>query len=137
MLKRGMVANPQAWQLPFEIGFLHYIHRVDYNIGARYFDLASKLPGAPDRAGRFAAYSYDRGGSDESSIRIWEAYIETTDDPYLKEMAERYIAKIKAGKPVTPDVPDLDPGQTRAHGEAQADGEAITEMEEHDHVTSD
>lgn len=105
VLKRGMGENPTEWQLPFEIGFLHYIHRVDYNVGARYFDLASKLPGAPERTKRFAAIAYDKGGSDESALRIWEEYLELTDDPHLRELAQRYIDRIKAGEPLYPVVP--------------------------------
>ena len=30
------------------------------------------------------------------SIRIWEEYKEITDNPWLKELAERYIDELKA-----------------------------------------
>ena len=96
ILKKGMAANPTSWELPFEIGFLNFANRVDYKVAGRYFDLASRMPGAPERSRRFAAFVYSKAGETGSSIELWEKYIEYTDNPYLKEMAESYIAKLKA-----------------------------------------
>lgn len=96
MLKRGMAANPTAWRLPFEIGFLGYVNGVDNKLAARYFDLASRMPEAPEFTERFAAFVYSKAGDDATSVRLWEAYKESTDNPILKELAERYIEKIKA-----------------------------------------
>jgi hypothetical protein len=100
ILRRGMAKNPTSWELPFEIGFLNFTNRVDYDIAARYLDLASRMPNAPERAKRFAAFVYTRAGEADSSIRLWEAYKEYTDNPYLKEMAERYIERIKQGESI-------------------------------------
>jgi len=83
-----------SWRLPFEIGFLHFANRVDYKIASRYLDLASRMPGCPEQVRRFAAFVYSRAGEHESSIRLWEAYKEYTDNPYLKELADRYIEKL-------------------------------------------
>ena len=96
ILKRGMAENPTSWELPFEIAFLNFVNRVDYEVAARYFDLASRMPEAPERARRFAAYVYSKAGDPKNSIELWEKYIEYTDNPYPKEMAERYIAKLRA-----------------------------------------
>ncbi|MEJ2721950.1 MAG: hypothetical protein P8181_12555 [bacterium] len=96
MLKCGMAANPTAWELPFEIGFLSYVNHVDNAVAARYFDLASRMPEAPEFTERFAAFVYAKAGDDATSVRLWEAYKESTDNPVLKELAERYIEKLKA-----------------------------------------
>ena len=98
ILKRGMGRNPRSWRLPFEIGFLHYIDRNDAAEAARYFDLSSRIPGSPDRAKRFAAFIYSDAGHVETSIQMWETLKETTDVPYMREMADRYIEKLKQGK---------------------------------------
>ncbi|UCG52391.1 MAG: hypothetical protein JSW58_02230 [Candidatus Latescibacterota bacterium] len=95
ILKHGMSANPTSWELPFEIGFLNYVNRLDNAMAARYLDLASRMPGAPEYTDRFAAFVYNKAGDTDSSIRLWEAYKEHTDSPFLKELAERYIEKIK------------------------------------------
>lgn len=96
ILKRGMAANPTAWRLPFEIGFLSYVNRVDNALAARYFDLASRMPEAPEFTERFAAFVYAKAGDDATAIRLWEAYKESADNEILKELAERYIEKIKS-----------------------------------------
>ncbi|UCH83125.1 MAG: hypothetical protein JSW50_11735 [Candidatus Latescibacterota bacterium] len=98
ILKRGMVANPTMWRLPFEIGFLSYINRVDNTVAARYFDLASRMPEAPEFTDRFAAFVYAKAGDDATAIRLWEAYKQSTDNKILQELADRYIAKIEAAK---------------------------------------
>jgi tetratricopeptide (TPR) repeat protein len=96
LLKKGMANNPTSWRLPFEAGFLYYIDARDPDMAARYFDLASRLPGGGDRARRFAAFVYSRAGHTETSIRMWEELMEHTDEPYMREMAERYIEKLRA-----------------------------------------
>jgi tetratricopeptide (TPR) repeat protein len=96
LLKKGIANNPTSWRLPFEVGFLYYIDAHDPEMAARYFDLASRLPGGDDRARRFAAFVYSRAGHTETSIRMWEEIMETTDEPYMREMARRYIEKLKA-----------------------------------------
>jgi hypothetical protein len=96
ILKAGIAENPTSWKLPFEIGFLNFVNRRDQAVAARYFELASKMPGAPEYAKRFAAFVYSKAGDDASSIRLWEEYVRHADDPLLKELAERYIAKLKS-----------------------------------------
>jgi tetratricopeptide (TPR) repeat protein len=98
MLKEGIARNPRSWQLPFEIAFLNFIHRKDAEVAARYFELASTMPGAPEYTKRFAAFVYSKAGDTDSSIRLWEEYKEHTENPFLRELAERYIEKLKASR---------------------------------------
>jgi len=95
VLRKGMHHNPTNWELPFEIGFLYFVDAGDADMAARYFDLASRMPGAPDLAKRFAAFVYSRAGHRELSIRMWEELKETTDEPFMRELAEMYIEKLK------------------------------------------
>lgn len=96
LLKKGMVHNPTRWEFPFEIGFLSYIGSADHEMAARYFELAARLPGGGDRARRFAAFVYSRSGHTENSIRMWEELKETSDVPWMRELAEREIQKLHA-----------------------------------------
>jgi tetratricopeptide (TPR) repeat protein len=96
LLKKGMAQNPEAWELPFEAGFLYYTDAKNPDMAARYFDLASRMPGGGDRAKRFAAFVYSKSGHTETSIRMWEELAETSDEPYMKELAGRYIEKLRA-----------------------------------------
>jgi tetratricopeptide (TPR) repeat protein len=102
ILKRGMAENPTSWRLPFEIGFLYYLHQVNFDIAARYFDLASRMPDAPESAKRFAAFVYWVAGQQAPALKLWEEYAEYTDNPYLKELAKSYVEKLKRSEPIQP-----------------------------------
>lgn len=95
ILRKGMMYNPKSWKLPFEIGFLYYVSAGNADLAARYFDLASRVPGSPEIAERFAAFVYSKAGHTRTSIRMWEELAENTDEPYMKELAARYIEKLK------------------------------------------
>ena len=95
LLKKGMRHNPTNWDLPFEVGFLYFIDARNHDMAARYFDLASRMPGAPDVTRRFAAFVYSRAGHKSLSIRMWEELKETTEEPYMRDLADRYLEKLR------------------------------------------
>ena len=47
-------------------------------------------------AARFAAFVYSKAGHLETSIRMWEEIAESAEQPYMREMAERYLVKLRA-----------------------------------------
>lgn len=96
-LEKGIRNNPNDWSLPFELGFLQYVYARDYARALFYFQTASKLPGAAPQAARFAAFVAARAGYVETSIALWEELARTADNKYIRELAERYIEKLKAG----------------------------------------
>ncbi len=100
ILKKGMQQNPENWMYPFEIGFLYYVGARDSERAARYFELAGKLPGGSDTARRFAAFVKAKAGHEETSIRMWEEIARNSDQPYMREMAKRYIEKLRAGEKI-------------------------------------
>jgi len=95
VLKRGMYNNPDDWWLPFEIGFLNYVYARNYKEAVRYFNLASRIPGAEEITRRFAAFAAARGGYIEKSIAMWQELAETSNNKYIRELARRYIEKLK------------------------------------------
>lgn len=98
ILKKGMQQNPEDWEYPFEIGFLYYVGARDSDRASRYFELASRLPGGTDTARRFAAFVHSKAGHEETSIRMWEEIAQHSDQPYMRELAKRYIEKLRAGE---------------------------------------
>jgi hypothetical protein len=95
ILKRGMNNNPSMYELPFEMGFLYYTVAHDDSAAARYFDLASRLPGGKERAGRFAAFVYSKAGHLETSIRMWQEIANGADEPYMRDLAKHYVEKLE------------------------------------------
>jgi hypothetical protein len=106
VLKKGMRANPESWEFPFEIAFLYYITHGDVDSAARYFALASRQPGGGDRARRFAAFVYSKGGHAETSIRMWQELAETSEQPYMRDLARRYIEQLKKNGRIAPEKHD-------------------------------
>lgn len=96
VLKKGMENNPVDWWLPFELGFLYYVDARDYDNASRYFDLASRLPGADEITRRFAAFVAAKAGHTETSIAMWEDLAETSENPHIRELARRYIDNLKS-----------------------------------------
>jgi hypothetical protein len=96
LLRKGIQQNPTSWELPFELGFLAYVDANDAEMAGRYFELAARMPGGGDRARRFAAFVYSQAGHGENSLRMWEQLLEETDEPYMRELAEHYIKKLRA-----------------------------------------
>jgi tetratricopeptide (TPR) repeat protein len=96
-LEKGVRNNPHDWWLPFELGFLNYVYARDYAKALFYFEKAARLPGAGPQAARFAAFVAAKAGYVETSIAMWEELARTSDNKYIRELAERYIAKLRAG----------------------------------------
>jgi tetratricopeptide (TPR) repeat protein len=95
LLRRGMHANPERWELPFEAGFLTLVTGRDRDQAARWLERATRLPGAPDYVARFAAFAYTQAGSREAALRLWRQIAEETTEPGIRETALRYIAKLE------------------------------------------
>lgn len=97
LLERGMANHPDDWELPFEAGFLTFVHRRDHARAAEYFRRALALPGAPMYVRKFAAYTYSKAGSREASLALWREIEREADEPGLREAARRYIEELEKG----------------------------------------
>ena len=95
ILHKGIKNNPDNWRLTFELGFLYYITGRDYKKAQQYFTLASRMPGANDRALRFAASAAAKGDDISVSIKMWKHLAENTEEEFMKELAARYIRKLE------------------------------------------
>jgi len=96
LLTRGLHANPESWDLAFEIGFLHYVCRHDYAAASTYFTMASRMPGHPEYVERFAAFATQRAGNDQLAILLWKRVL-ATGNRYMQEVARREIARLSEG----------------------------------------
>lgn len=98
LLRKGLESNPRSGRLAFEAGFLYYVkpNGRDLPHAAEYFELASRLPGAPASAREFAAFSHQNTGSLAVAWQLWKQIRETTGNQYLKELAEKEMSRIQA-----------------------------------------
>jgi tetratricopeptide (TPR) repeat protein len=99
LMEKGLRYNPDDYWLTFEMGFLHYLDGKDYREAEKYFRVAAGLPNADgNRAARFAAEAASKGGNVDASIALWKELIRSSDNKYIRELAERYISKLEARK---------------------------------------
>jgi len=94
ILRRGILANPDRAKLPFQIGFMYYVIENDYERAAHWFEVASRCPDATDKEARFAAFARHKAGDDQVSLALWKNLHESTDNPQMKDLAEKMIAKL-------------------------------------------
>jgi len=96
LLRQGMAANPESWELAFETGFLHYVCRHDYASAASYFARASRMPGHPEYVERFAAFASQRSGNAGMAILLWKRVL-ATGNKYMQEVARRELDRLEGG----------------------------------------
>lgn len=97
LMEKGLRNNPDDYWLTFEMGLLHYLEGRDYREAEKYFRVAATLPNSDgNRAARFAAEAASKGGNVEASIVLWKEMADNSDNRYIRELAEKYIARLEA-----------------------------------------
>lgn len=94
LLRRGMNQLPGRWRLPFETGFVYYVVQGDARRGARYFDLASTMDGAPEYTRHFAAYTYMLGGRQDLAKAFWAELLENSESAAVRRLAAEALERM-------------------------------------------
>jgi hypothetical protein len=89
LLEKGMTANPQAWRLPFLLGFNHFFHLQDYHRAATYLSKAARLPGSPAYVPELAARLYVQASAPEIALRFLETMQRESEDPTILAALDR------------------------------------------------
>jgi hypothetical protein len=97
LMEKGLENNPTSGRLAFEFGFLYYVRPQgrDLKRAAEMFELASHLPGGPPESARFAAFSRQNSGDLHVAYELWLGVAQTSSNRYLREMAQREMARIQ------------------------------------------
>jgi hypothetical protein len=120
VLQRGIKANPDDWQLPFQLGTLIYWNggRTEDKAreAAKWFEIASHVPGRPDFVPRLAAGMLQRGGERDKAVLMW-GQIYSQGDKYQRKTAVERLeailpkqkeARMKAVAPLYKTMPKKD-----------------------------
>jgi hypothetical protein len=95
LVKRGIEANPDIWQLHSDLGFLYYWRLKDYRRASAAYLAGSSVPGAPVVLEMMAARVAEKGGSIETSRIIWSQLYESTNDPRVRKRAMDQLRVLK------------------------------------------
>jgi tetratricopeptide (TPR) repeat protein len=95
LLEKGLARNPHRWQYAYDSGFIHYFYTADYRAAGRWFERASRMPGAPSWIVPLAAATLARGG-DRTSARAMLVQLYESSEPYIRPAAERGLLQLRA-----------------------------------------
>ncbi len=87
ILNRGLAKFPRNGLMAYYAGAIARIQLNDNVLAAKYFRLASTLPGAPRAAALLAGVSLTEADDRQIALAWWNGLIETTNDEATKERA--------------------------------------------------
>ena len=94
LLLKGVAANPNAWRLPFQLGFNAFFHEQEYVRAAQYMARAAALPGRPAYLPELAARLYVEGKQPGMALEFLEAMMQQTEDAQLLALLARRKAEV-------------------------------------------
>ena len=94
LLTKGMRNHPEVWQLPFYVGYDYFYELHDPVMGARYFRIASVLPGAPDYLPRLAARMTVEVGDPQAALEFLQRLYQQTEDEQVRQGLARRMKEV-------------------------------------------
>jgi len=94
LLEKGLAANPEAWRLPFQLGFNSFFHQQNYVRAADYMAIAARLPGRPAYVPELAARLYVEGKQPALALDFLDVMEQQTDDAQVLAVLERRKAEV-------------------------------------------
>lgn len=90
----AMKFHPNRWELPFIVGFNSYMYLDNITDGIRYLEIASKLPGCPDRIPQIVARLSVEAAQPRIALALTDTMMETVTDPELLKTYEERRRKL-------------------------------------------
>jgi hypothetical protein len=89
LLEKGHASNPEAWRLPFQLGFNAFFHQQEYVRAADYMAMAARLPGRPAYVPELAARLYVEGKQPALALHFLDVMRQQTQDEQVRAVLER------------------------------------------------
>ncbi len=102
LLEGGVRANPTRWEIPHDLARTYYLDLKDYRQALHWFQVTDRLPGRPHYVPRFIARLYAATGERETALDLWRAMRDTATSDWVREIAEREIAKLEGQVTIPP-----------------------------------
>jgi tetratricopeptide (TPR) repeat protein len=98
LMLKGLEANPRSGLLAFQLGFLYYVKPDGRELrkAAEMFERAARQPDGPPQSARFAAFARQHSGDLRVACELWTRVAESSQNHYMREMAQREVEKIRA-----------------------------------------
>jgi tetratricopeptide (TPR) repeat protein len=93
ILKKGIAANPDAWRLYHNLGYIYWQQK-DFNSAREAYGQGAAIPGAPPWMEAMKARMAGEGGSRDTAREIYTRMYEQAADDQVKEMARRRLMQL-------------------------------------------
>lgn len=95
LVNKGIAANPQAWRLHSNLGYIYWQQNRFREAGEAYAN-AARVPGAPSWLPAMSAQMSTKGGSRETARAIYETMLRSTDDEHTRQLARKRLAQLQS-----------------------------------------
>jgi tetratricopeptide (TPR) repeat protein len=93
--RKGIAANPEAWQLPHDLGRLYFLELQDYPQALHWWTIADRLPGRPHYIPRFLIRLQAKVGHVETALELWQQMYKQSENEAIREIARREILQLQ------------------------------------------
>jgi tetratricopeptide (TPR) repeat protein len=93
IIMKGIAANPSAWRLYQNLGFIYWQEK-DFNAAREAYAKGAAIPGAPIWMEAMKARMAGEGGSRDTAREIYKQMYEQAADDKVKEMARRRLMQL-------------------------------------------
>jgi tetratricopeptide (TPR) repeat protein len=123
LVEKGIQANPQDWQLYYNLGWIQYSELKDYAAAAQVFERGSRVKGAHPAMKLLAASISQKGGDIHTARLLWAQIYETTADRSIRENAIKHLRALQVDE-------DIDQLQEAINSYQRTTGYYPTNLEE-------
>jgi tetratricopeptide (TPR) repeat protein len=100
LVENGIRANPNAWRLYYNLGFIYYFEKKDYAQAAHAFQRGSEVPDAHPFLKILAANMAQHAGDTAMARMLWTTTLQTTQDKQIQENARKHLRALKVDEDV-------------------------------------
>lgn len=93
--RKGIAANPSAWQLPHDLGRLYFLELKDYQQALYWWEATDRLPGRPHYIPRFLIRLQAKLGHVETALELWQQMLEQSTNESIRAIARYEIEKLR------------------------------------------
>ena len=93
ILKKGIAANPSAWKLYHNLGYIYWQQK-DFNAAREAYAQGATVPGAPPWMEAMKARMANEGGSRDTAREIYTRMYEQAADDKVRDMARKHLMQL-------------------------------------------
>jgi tetratricopeptide (TPR) repeat protein len=93
IIKKGIAANPSAWRLYHNLGYIYWQHK-DFNAAREAYGQGAAIPGAPRWMEAMEGRMAGEGGSRDTAREIYKRMYEQAADDKVRGMARKRLMQL-------------------------------------------